>query len=74
MSIEIDNDEISHLYATRSIEVLLNRYTTVFHEERKCKPRRIINKIGQNNIGFLNISERSRRYAKDFVNTFVGIF
>lgn len=39
---------------------------------RPQKSRRIIGKLGESNISFKNLPERSKRYIRDFVTTIVS--
>lgn len=60
--------EIRRCESMRSIR---SRRSQHYQGFRSRRPKRIIEKSGQQNIGFLNISERSKRFFKDLVTTFV---
>lgn len=60
------------LQRTRSMQSLRYRRDPNYHGIRSRKPRRVIDKIGQRNVGYHHIPERSRRFIRDFVTTFVS--
>lgn len=51
---------------------LRNRRDPHYQGVRTRRPRRVIDKSGVRNIGFIHIPERSRRFFRDFVTTLVS--
>lgn len=62
------------LERTRSMQSLRHRHDPYYHGIRSRRPRRVVSKTGERNVGFLHIPERSRRFIKDFVTTFVRLY
>lgn len=52
---------------------LRNRRDPHYQGNRHRRAKRVIDKSGERNVGFLHIPERSRRFLRDFVTTFVCI-
>ena len=45
-----------------------------YHGVRGRRAKRVVNKTGDQNIGFINIPNRSLRFLQDFVTTLVRVF
>lgn len=54
------------------MQSLRNRRDPHYQGIRTRRSRRVIEKSGDRNVGFLHIPERSRRFFKDFVTTLVS--
>lgn len=60
------------LHRNPSMQNLRNRRNPHYQGIRHRRAKRVIDKSGERNVGFLHIPERSRRFFKDFVTTFVS--
>lgn len=61
------------LHRYQSMQSLRHRRDPHYQGIRSRRAKRVIDKGGERNVGFLNIPERSWRFFKDFVTTLVKI-
>lgn len=61
------------LHRYQSMQSLRHRRDPNYNGMRSRRAKRVIDKTGERNVGFLNIPERSWRFFKDFFTTLVSL-
>lgn len=78
-----DSVQADHSTSDFALPVVLHRYQSMqslrhrrdpnYNGMRSRRAKRVIDKTGERNVGFLNIPERSWRFFKDFFTTLVSL-